>query len=106
MAENSLTNFVVSMNRWFQRRKFPFEKSIKLRFYYADLCCLSYFKTLRRSKGLSLRTSGVGDVLWAILVHEPAWLTNRSPGRPVLVGGPFINLRTGGPHYDIAFISP
>ena len=105
MAKSSLTNFIVSMNRRFRRSQFPFGKSIKLRFYNAAECCLSYFKTVLRSEGVALRICGVWrDVLWVILVHEPARLTNRSPESPALVGGQLINAQPGR-NYDVQSLS-
>lgn len=105
MAKSSLTNFVVSMNRQFWRSKFPFGKGMMLRFYNAADCCLSYFKTILGSKGISSWMFGVRDALWAILVHEPVRLTNRSPGNPELVGGQLFNPQPGR-HYDQKSISP
>ena len=91
MAKTSLTNFVVSMNRRFRRSKFPFEKSLRLRFHDAAECCLSYFKIVLGSEGISSWMFGVRDALLAILVQEPVRLTNRLPGNPELVGGQLIN---------------
>ena len=104
MAKTSLTDFVVSMNRQFWRSKFPFEKSLRPRFHDAAGCYLSYFKTVLGSKGISSWMFGVRDALWAILVHEPVRLTNRSPGNPELVGGQLINHQPGR-HYDQKSIS-
>jgi hypothetical protein len=70
MDDDSLTNFIVSMNRRFRRSQFLFDKSIKLRFYSAVECCLSYFKTLGVLERSFSRKFGAGDVLWAIGVHE------------------------------------
>jgi hypothetical protein len=70
MDDDSLTNFIVSMNRRFRRSQLLFDKSIKLRFYSAVECCLSYFKTLGVLKRSAPWKFGVKDILWAIGVHE------------------------------------
>ena len=50
MDKDSLTNFIVSMNRRFRRSQFLFDKSLKLCFYNTDGCFLSNFKTLLDSE--------------------------------------------------------
>jgi hypothetical protein len=91
MAKKSLANFcvVVSKNRRFGRSELPFEKSSQPHLPGAACCCLSHFRTIRGSKEVfPLDKRGIDDeALWAILVHEPVRVTNRSPERSARVGG-------------------
>jgi hypothetical protein len=94
------------MNCRFRRSQFLFDKSIKLRFYSAVECCLSYFKTLGVLERSSSRKFGVGDVLWAIGVHE-ASAADESIAGESRTGGVvnfYMHIQSGK-HYDIQSLS-
>jgi len=72
MANDSLTNFIVLMNRQFWRSEFLLNR--KKRHLYGAACCRpSIFGTIEGvgRKSFSLRRGGEGNALWEILVHEP-----------------------------------
>ncbi len=106
MDYESLTNFVVLMNRRFRRIKFPFGKGMMLRLYNAAGCCLSHFKWYGDRKGFLPGYAVLGTPCRRSEFMKPVRLTNRSPGSPALVGGEFL-LTTiqSGRYYDAKFIA-
>ncbi len=91
MANDSLTNFIVLMNRQFWRSEFLLTS--KKRHLYGAACCRpSIFGTIDGMGRKSFSSRGEKDdaFLWEILVHEPVRQRTDPPRCvPVLVGGQF-----------------